>query len=234
MSAPIVTAILACRVMLPESHPEGPGPCDVHAFLVRDGHFAFLVDTGVGSGCEPIDARYRPERADLPAELARLGVRPGGLAGIVNSHLHFDHCGNNRLFPGVPIYAQRAEYEAAHADRYTVRDWLLFEGADYRLLDGPFDLSPRVRIVPSPGHTIGHQSVAVDGVDGIELVAAQAAYTAAEFHSYLTPSPQARVDAWSTTAYTRSIHTLHGLQPRRAFFTHDATVWISQPREASP
>jgi glyoxylase-like metal-dependent hydrolase (beta-lactamase superfamily II) len=225
MSAATVTPILACRVMLPASHPEGPGSCDVHAFLIRDEGGAFLVDTGVGSGCEPIDARYRPERFDLIAELSRHGARPADLAGIVNSHLHFDHCGNNCLFPGVPIYVQRAEYEAAQVDRYTVRDWLLFEGAEYRLLDGPLDLSPRVRIVPSPGHTVGHQSVAISGTDGVDLVVAQAAYAAAEFQSYLTPSPRERDDPWSMAAYSQSIRRLHELRPCRAYFTHDATVW---------
>jgi glyoxylase-like metal-dependent hydrolase (beta-lactamase superfamily II) len=147
-----VTPILACVVMLPASHPEGPGPCVVHTFLIRDGDAAFLVDTGVGSGSAPVDSRYRPQRTDLLAALAAHGVPGGRLAGIVCSHLHFDHCGNNRLFPGVPIYVQRTEYEAAHADRYTVRDWLMFERADYRLLDGGLELAPHVRVVPTPGH----------------------------------------------------------------------------------
>jgi glyoxylase-like metal-dependent hydrolase (beta-lactamase superfamily II) len=231
--APVVTPILASVVTLPDTHPEGPGPCVVDAFLIRYGDAAFLVDTGVGSGYAPIDSRYRPERADLLGVLAGHGVRPGGVTGVICSHLHFDHCGNNRLFAGVPIYVQRTEYEAAQGDRYTVREWLLFAGADYRLLDGALDLTPRVRIVPTPGHTIGHQSVVVMHDSGVELVVAQAAYSAAEFQSYLLPSPHLRDDAWSKSAYAQSIRELHALQPRRAYFTHDANVWNSSSPEVS-
>jgi len=231
MGAPTVVPIRACRVTLPPDHPEGPGPCDVFVFLVRAQQSAYLVDTGVGTGCEPIERHYQPKRADLLEELARHGIRPAELAGIICSHLHFDHCGNNRLFPGVPIFVQRLEYEAALAEGYTVPGWLRFEGSQYRLLDGSANLNPRVRIVATPGHTIGHQSVAVFDSDGPALVVAQAAYSATEFQSYLTPTHQDRNDAWSMSAYTKSVHSLHQLRPCVAYFTHDATVWKPETRD---
>jgi N-acyl homoserine lactone hydrolase len=233
MNPPTVTPIRACQVTLPASHPEGAGPCDVFTFLIRDTRSVWLVDTGVGIGCEPIDRHYRPTRADLLHELSCNDVHPASLAGIICSHLHFDHCGNNRLFPGIPIFVQRSEYEAALGDHYTVPDWLNFKGADYRLLDGPLEVTPRVRLIPTPGHTVGHQSVAILAPDGLELVVAQAAYSAAEFQSYLTPAPQDRSDAWSMPAYAKSLHILHELRPRAAYFTHDATVWRPAPVKAT-
>jgi N-acyl homoserine lactone hydrolase len=127
---------------LPPQHPEGPGVCDVFAFLVRDGDAAFLVDTGVGEGSAVIDALYKPRRSQLLEALAAQGVAPGGLAGIACSHLHFDHCGNNRLFPGLPIFVQRAEVEAARAAHYTVPDWVDFEGSNYQVVEGRRRLSP--------------------------------------------------------------------------------------------
>jgi glyoxylase-like metal-dependent hydrolase (beta-lactamase superfamily II) len=229
--APVVYPIRACRVTLPPEHPEGPGPCDVFVFLILDQQSTYLVDTGVGIGCEPIERRFQPERADLLEELARRGVGPADLAGVICSHLHFDHCGNNRLFRGVPIFVQRLEYEAALTRGYTVPEWLGFEGSQYRLLDGSVNLDAQVRIVATPGHTIGHQSVAVSGCDGPALIVAQAAYSAAEFQSYLTPTPQHREDVWSMSAYVDSVRCLHELQPRVAYFTHDATVWKAESRD---
>jgi N-acyl homoserine lactone hydrolase len=55
------------------------------------------------------------------------------VAVVVNTHLHFDHCGGNRLFPGLPIHVQRRELAAARTeDDYTVREWVDFPGARRR------------------------------------------------------------------------------------------------------
>lgn len=222
---PTVTPIRVCELTYPAGHPDGAGPGDLYVFLVRSGSSTFLVDTGVGAGNAAIDAHYRPRRVDLIGALGEQGVAPGTLDAVVCTHLHFDHCGNNGLFAGLPIFVHRAEYEAAQGPRYTVNEWLHFEGARYHLLDGPLELTHEVSIVPTPGHTAGHQSVAVATAAGLHLVVGQAAYTAAEFESYRTATPQARDDAWSMKAYAESLYALHRLAPRWAYFSHDSTVW---------
>ena len=225
MSGTAITPIRICELSYPEDHPEGAGPGELFVFLLRNRANLFLVDTGIGTGYAPIDQRYSPKRTDLLRALDHHGVAPTDLRAIVCTHLHFDHCGNNRLFPGIPIYVQRAEYEAAQAPRYTVPDWAFFEGAEYRLLDGPLELAHGVRLIPTPGHTIGHQSVVVSTAAGLEAIVGQAAYTAAEFDSYRTPSPQRRDDVWSISAYAESLQALHALNPSRAYFSHDSTIW---------
>src|SRR5437764_12262495 len=70
-----------------------------------------LVDTGM--------TELRPEVADMDPRLVPLSAQAFDLAGVdlvVNTHLHFDHCGGNHLFAGRPIYVQRHELEDAGPD----------------------------------------------------------------------------------------------------------------------
>ena len=97
----------------------------------------------------------------LPAELV------SRVAVVVNTHLHFDHCGGNRLFPGIPIHVQRRELaDARTKDDYTVREWVDFPGATYVEHDGEVEILPGVRLLPAPGHTAGHQIVVVETDEG--------------------------------------------------------------------
>src|SRR3712207_9218868 len=50
---------------------------------------------------------------------------PAGIDVVVNTHLHADHCGGNRLFAGRPVYVQRRELDDARSqDGYTIREWV--------------------------------------------------------------------------------------------------------------
>ena len=113
-----------------------------------------LVDTGM------IDSR--PEVDDMSPTPHPENI-PRDIACVINTHLHFDHCGGNRLFPGVPIHVQARELAAARSrDDYTIREWVDFEGATYVEHDGEVELLPGIRLLPTPGHTDGHQVVVVE------------------------------------------------------------------------
>jgi L-ascorbate metabolism protein UlaG (beta-lactamase superfamily) len=88
---------------------------------------------------------------------------PRDVACVINTHLHFDHCGGNRLFPGVPIHVQARELaDARSADDYTIREWVDFDGATHVEHKGEVELLPGIRLLPAPGHTDGHQVVVVE------------------------------------------------------------------------
>ena len=112
-----------------------------------------LVDTGM--------TELHPAGADLDPRLSPLTEQDLDLAGIdivVNTHLHFDHCGGNHLFAGVPIYVQRQELaDARSEDGYTIREWVDAPGVRYEPVDGELELLPGLRLVPAPGHTRGMQ-----------------------------------------------------------------------------
>ncbi|MFP3381251.1 MBL fold metallo-hydrolase, partial [Bacillus sp. SIMBA_069] len=82
---------------------------------------------------------------------------------VVNTHLHFDHCGGNHLFAGRPVYVQRRELDdALTKDDYTIREWVDAPGMTYVPVDGEFQLLPGVRLLPAPGHTPGSQIVVIE------------------------------------------------------------------------
>ena len=117
-----------------------------------------LVDTGM--------TELHPAAADLDPRLLPLSKQDFDLAGIdivVNTHLHFDHCGGNHLFAGRPIYVQRRELDDARSkDDYTIREWVDAPGVRYVPVDGELELLPGLRLVPAPGHTRGLQVVVVE------------------------------------------------------------------------
>ncbi len=62
-----------------------------------------LVDTGMIDSTPELDEEWQPTPHPLPQELV------SRVAVVINTHLHFDHCGGNRLFPGLPIHVQARE-----------------------------------------------------------------------------------------------------------------------------
>jgi N-acyl homoserine lactone hydrolase len=98
------------------------------------------------------------------------------VAVVVNTHLHCDHCGGNRLFPDIPIHVQRRELaDARTEDDYTVREWVDFPGATYVEHDSEAEILPGIRLLPAPGHTAGHQIVVVETDEGRSSSAATSA-----------------------------------------------------------
>ena len=158
-------------------------------------------------GCVLVDTGMIDSTPELEAEW---GIRfdasliPRDVVSVINTHLHFDHCGGNRLFAGTPIHVQRAEREAARADDYTIRDWVEFEGATYIEHDGEAGIVPGVRVVPTPGHTPGHQSVLVETDDGLIVVAGDVGYS------------------WKQFDASESGRRLLSLEPRRIWLSHQA------------
>jgi N-acyl homoserine lactone hydrolase len=99
-----------------------------------------LVDTGM--------TELHPAVADLDPRLRPLSKQDFDLAGIdivVNTHLHFDHCGGNHLLAGRPIYVQRRELDDARSeDDYTIREWVEAPGVRYVPVDGELGGRPVV------------------------------------------------------------------------------------------
>ncbi len=159
-------------------------------YLVETGERTLLVDTSFGD--RDLMAERHPEfpvnrdaEHTLSAALGRADTAPGAVDGVVLSHLDWDHCYNLDLFDA-PVYVQRREvgYAVApypmHAVRYdapTVGREPPWVGADLHPVDGEYELAPDVTLFPTPGHTVGHQSVAVDTGGETTVIAVDAVPT---------------------------------------------------------
>ena len=214
----------------PEDHRSGQ-KIFVCAYLIEHPDGPILVDTGIGEGHEEAERRYRPVRRPLAAELARMGRSLGDIRVVLNCHLHFDHSGGNPLFPGTPILAQRLELEAAHAPDYTLPMVVDFTGARYVLYDGEADVAADVRIVPTPGHTEGHQSVVVGTREGTVVIAGQAYNSASEYARAQYALELERTGSADRGPYLGWVARIQELDPWRVLFAHDVTIW---ERDARP
>ncbi|HUJ55410.1 MAG TPA: MBL fold metallo-hydrolase [Gaiellaceae bacterium] len=153
-----------------------------------------LVDTGMIDSTPELDEAWHPTPHPLPGELVRR------VAVVVNTHLHFDHCGGNRLYPGVPIHVQRVELEDARTeDDYTIREWVDFPGMNYVEHDGEAEILPGVRLVPAPGETRGHQIVVVETDEGPVVLGGDVGHSFREIGEDDTPGKRLVIELGAPT-----------------------------------
>ena len=179
-------------------------PVYVHVIDHPDGRV--LVDTGM--------TRLHHAVADMDPLLTPLteqaGVDLASIDVVVNTHLHFDHCGGNHLFAGKPVYVQRRELDDARSQEdYTIREWVDAPGVQYVPVDGPHELRPGVRLVPTPGHTPGSQVVVVDTAEGLVVIAGD---TAVFFDELDEPRTECQ-------------RLLRALEPDEVWLSHQHEPW---------
>lgn len=151
----------------------------LNSMVVRGRGKTVLVDTGCGSkGQRAPGAVSTDESGYLIENLRAAGISPEDVDIVVNTHLHFDHCGGNtasedgRLAPAFPkarYLIARGEWEAAtHTNERTRGTYLadnfvpLDEARQVELTDGVTEVTHGIRIVPAPGHTEDHVVVEVE------------------------------------------------------------------------
>lgn len=212
----------------PASETGGPEPRvePVLAYLVRRGDDIVLFDTGIGDAGPETEAHYRPRRRPLAAALAAAGLSASDISLVVNCHLHFDHCGGNPSFTTAPIVVQSTELAAARRGGHTVETLVDFPGATYLELTGEAEPAPGVLVVPTPGHTEGHQSLVVRQADGTVILAGQAHDFASHFASDAL-AHRAAADGVAPPLPVPApwLERILELDPRRVLFAHDCSVW---------
>jgi glyoxylase-like metal-dependent hydrolase (beta-lactamase superfamily II) len=214
--------------------------------LVRSRGKTILVDTGLGNKLTPGALRsWALERptGGLIDGLARLGVEPGDVDIVIDTHLHSDHCGGNTIgtaeapaaaFPRATYLVQRMEWaDAAHPDARTRGTYfaenfqpLVREGR-MRLLHGDTEVTDQVHCVVTPGHTRGHQSVRMRSGDWRGLYVADLASYAVHFERL----------AWMTAYDVEPLETLRTKRRWQAwavdsgawlFFEHDPVMSVGR------
>ncbi len=197
-------------------------PSYAHAVVHRDG--VFLFDNGVGFGNTEIESTFTPRVTAIGDALAENGIALADVTGVANCHLHFDHSGQNGRIPtGVPIFVQRTEWAMVHEPDYTVPEWIDAPGLSYEVLDGEIEVAPGLRLIPTPGHTAGHQSLVLEASDGTVVLAGQALQSRAEWEG-ATEASASGASAAKDPRYPDSVERLRSLDPVRVHFAHDPAV----------
>ena len=208
---------------VPAFHPEHDTfrPFPVHGFVVHHPDGPIVVDTGIGFGNDLIDTMYPHTARRLIDELHRHGIDERDVQCIVNSHLHFDHCGQNHAL-SCPVVVQRAEIDAAQQPHYTVPEWADTPPARLVACRGDTEVATGVTVLLTPGHTPGHQAVVIGSGDDVAVIAAQCIFTRRGWHD--GPEPTNLHDATWTDAAHDSLARLRALHPRRVLLSHDAPL----------
>ena len=150
----------------------------LNSLLIRTGEHNIIIDTGIGN---KLDRKLHPvfePQVLMMENLARTGLTTEDIDIVVNTHLHFDHCGWNTTrgddgvvratFPRAKYYIQRGELERAHEQHERDRSSYLTDNYDPLvrsgqavLLDGDAEIVPGVRVQVCAGHTRHHQCVII-------------------------------------------------------------------------
>ncbi|MTD12359.1 MBL fold metallo-hydrolase [Nakamurella sp. YIM 132087] len=176
----------------------------VYVHVVEHPHGRILVDTGIKElhpAAADLDPRLHPWAEDVLA---------AGVDLVVNTHLHFDHCGGNHLFAGTPIHVQRQELDDVRSGAVqTIPEWVDPPGVLYVPVDGELELLPGVRLVPAPGHTPGSQIVVIDTADPPVVIAGDTAVWSGELDEPATEGQRLIV----------------AMRPERVWLSHTHEPW---------
>jgi glyoxylase-like metal-dependent hydrolase (beta-lactamase superfamily II) len=164
----------------------------LNSLLIRTGKQNVLVETGIGDKLSERMIKFYGQPAQLVGNLAAASIAPEDIDIVINTHLHFDHCGwNTRLdknrkvvptFPRAKYYAPEGEWQ--YARRPSERDAISYISENYdplvasgqmTLLKGGEEIVPGVSVKTFPGHTAHMMGVIVNGRPGFERERLQAA-----------------------------------------------------------
>jgi glyoxylase-like metal-dependent hydrolase (beta-lactamase superfamily II) len=151
----------------------------LNSLLIRTGKKNILVETGMGNKLSERMIKFYGQPAKLLTNLSAAGVTPDDIDIVINTHLHFDHCGWNTVrgkdgkivptFPRAQYYSPEGEWQ--YARRPSERDAIsyipenydpLVESSQMTLLKGGEEIVPGISVKTFPGHTAHMQAVIVE------------------------------------------------------------------------
>jgi len=207
------------------------------AYLIKTEDCIILVDTSFDSPQRPdLMAYQRGVGQELTDQLTKRDVKPDDVDIVVNTHLHEDHCGNNKLFRNSRFLVQKEELRHAFVPDDNERD---SNGPYYKRIDfdyplnydtisGDQQVAKGVKVISTPGHTAGHQSVIVELEDGNFVIASDAVFTEMNWKDDVLPGL-----VWDSKSYLESIRKLRSVENAFIYYSHDMDFFKRSPREFS-
>jgi len=211
----------------------GPGgetrfPC--YSVLIDHPEGKFLFDTGYDllhvSKVLPFEKPLQSPQQSIPAQLSALGVEPGEITHVINSHYHFDHVGGNKYLTNATTVVHEREVEQSHHcepfERLGYSDLSFDEiGPRYDLVDSDTEVARGITVLESPGHTAGHVSLLVElGGRRPMLFTGDAAYTRTSIERTIISG--FHLDPVASVASMRRLAAIAEERDAELFYSHDA------------
>ncbi|MEW6335083.1 MAG: N-acyl homoserine lactonase family protein [Thermodesulfobacteriota bacterium] len=143
------------------THPEG------NVLFDTGPHPEVFKDTARWGGLAKAFAPIGDETSGVVDQLKKVGMTPGDIRYVVNSHLHFDHCGGNGFFNQSTFLVSKKDLECASSSEFEGKGYFRADwdhrALIYQEIEGELDIygDNSLRIIPMPGHTLGHQILLV-------------------------------------------------------------------------
>ncbi|HXY03587.1 MAG TPA: MBL fold metallo-hydrolase [Terriglobales bacterium] len=152
-------------------------PTGLNSVVLRTGEHTILIETGIGNKLPERLVKIYGQPAKLLENLSAAGFSPEEIDIVINTHLHFDHCGWNTVrrgdkflatFPKAKYYVQEGEWQ--HGRRQLKRDAISYISENYdplidsgqmQLLRGDQEIVAGVSVKVFPGHTRHMQAVVI-------------------------------------------------------------------------
>jgi len=152
----------------------------LNCLLIYAGGKRILVETGAGGKWNPkLREIYALDGPFLDERLREYAIAPGDIDVVVNTHLHFDHCGGNTrwekdkavpVFPNARYVSRKGEFEnAMHPNQRTRATYFLenyapmTETQQLQLIEEDTQIAPGVELICVPGHTADMMCVKLSG-----------------------------------------------------------------------
>ncbi|MHB8322833.1 MAG: 4-pyridoxolactonase [Candidatus Dormibacteria bacterium] len=214
----------------------GPGgevrfPC--YSVLVDHPEGRFLFDTGYDLEhvlkVLPFEKPMQTPEQSIPSQLKLIGVDPGEVTHVINSHYHFDHVGGNRFLSNATTIAHERELnQLRHPEPFERLGYsdTSFDaiGPRYELIRGNTELAPGVELIETPGHTGGHMSLLVRLAHRRPMLfTGDAAYTNLSLERELIAG--FHLDPVASVASIRLLKKLAADNEAELFCSHDASAF---------
>ncbi len=217
----------------------------LNSLLIRTGEKNILIETGIGSKLTEKQSKIHGNHPELLDNLHQAGLAPEDIDIVINSHLHFDHCGWNTVrrgeqilptFPKAQYYAQAGEYE--HSQLQLDRDRVSYLDDNYgplirsgqmTLLRGDVEILPGIRTRIYSGHTAHMQAILIESQGHIACFTGDLVPTT--FH--LDPTWVMAFDLYPLDTIENRKHLYSEALPRNwlLVFTHDHKTPMAHIRE---
>ncbi len=146
----------------------------IYSWYVTDGGRNILIDSAV-------DAEFVRKSKGIPTKeimsfedsLGSLGLRSNDIDLVIQTHLHYDHCGNTFKCRNAKVVVQKEELKFAlspHPAMMNVYHKPFLQGLRFEVVRGRCEIFPGIELIPAPGHSPGTQAVSVVTAKGKAVI----------------------------------------------------------------